>query len=662
MAYARAVTTFLFLILALKSYAQTEMSARPMERQLDTLEEYGFRPIERISTREREAAENLIRSFAGAQSLDECNINQKVRTGRRDRSERTIAFYDQVISDMTPFILQNYSQECAANLLAHYMAEKLKHEPSVDGSPVCSVNTRESRGGMYYTKEYNYILCPRVLQERGLFLRTMDTLMNALVYPSQDLRVCMNTQIAPTNFEELSNLISEIQDSQDQIQECTETQIGETRLRKNRAFSLTRTSEKEYEVNLALDFQIANNQNSSFSAEDMRNRVKTCLASANQFFRVSNGESLNLNILSPQEAEELPESERPRAHTITYQNAAFRQNSNAYQDNVRCRTIAHELFHLLGLNDEYHEGDEGGYYYDTTNGNTLVEDTPAYDQAISNGTAQFVPVNSDCRSYPSGPNLMAQDREAFQNVASYPTTCECTGENASTCQSVLALSSPSLTRLYSSNFNFPKFRELCQFDSAEAYDFSGDRPTLFSYDLANMSEEEISNINFAERKVTDNGKLIVRVFMTPSFDNNTGAINDNLPEHFSCSCDGKDISNCEELIEKLRTEDLSQYVSQTCRENHGAKESSPQDINLTLPQTEQNSDVILRNNSFTIFSRPANPGGALLHPGHMSFIKFAGCRTRAVRFRTCQSYGYVRECPDRPAYCDEEEQWLMQEQ
>lgn len=677
MAHARTIGVIFVsvLVFSVTCFAQgipANLTESPREEQLDVLNERGYRPSELVSAAERQRVENRLREYAGAQSVDECDFGKKVGSfGNR----RSIARYDQVIADMTPFILQNYSRECVANLLAHYMAEKFRHPRGIDGSWPCLYDrnsTNENTDEKDWTSQFRGIRCPRILEEKGLFELTSARLSDALFNPSADLRVCApNREDGFSSIDEFSEFVAQLTESQNQVEECTEVGVNETRMRGNKDFSLTRNGPNEYTANLVMDFSQMYQGASNQTPEEMLQRVQTCLNATNDLYQSSNGEKLNFNILGPESQANLPEEDRLEEHPIRYQAAEFRQTSRAYSDTISCSVIAHEVFHLLGLLDEYHEEGDGTYF-DTSGAASIAVDegSEEFAQAQANGTLRFQPVNNSCRAIPDQPSVMSNHKEAFRQVASFPTNCECDPDNEESafCRAVLGFNNTNLTRLMATRFIFPNFNELCDFDSTGDMYFDGQTMRRRSPPFSQLSQEELNNLKTVERVSTTPNSVSLRLHDIPdlrmdlSTRTYTNEFWDNHVQYYQCTCEGKNIENCEEKLEDLRTKDLEEYNQTGCFESAGTRRNNSEDINNSIPVVTESESLTQTADSFSLVSPTPNPGAPLLHPAHMTFIKFAGCKSRATKYRTCQSYAYVNECPGRPAYCDEEEQWLMQEQ
>ena len=655
------------LALALTSSAQDTSSLRasPIDEQLNELERFGYRPDQRVSSQEREQAVELITRYANADTINECDFSRDIR---HNGTFSNIGQYDQVISDMTPFILQNYSEECVANLLTHYLAEKYRNPLEPQSLQVCRA-PENSPGVISFGTGYPDIVCPEVVAARGLFLETSSRLSEALFNPTNELRVCRIPMGGDAiDLENFSQDVAAIIDSRDQIQECTEPRINETLLRNNRAYSLTKTGPSDYTVNLAINFSLMNGGSSSQSSEDMLQKMRSCLEAANSFFKSPSGEQISFNILSASQVEAMENDERPVVHQIRYQNAEFREHSTAYRDTSDCLTMSHEIFHLLGLQDEYHEGGEGFYF--RNDGLTVDEGSTEFIDSFNNGTLNFVPVNNSCRSIPTSPSIMAQDREAWKRVASTSVNCRCDGYNAELCRKILSLENENITKLYAAKFDFPDFQQLCQFSP---YDSTIYRSNLASnstnLDLNSMTDSEMNQIMPVQTLSSTPSEVRMVITKTPSLriiPYSGGELSDEfnqvMPEVFVCSCEGKAIENCEQKLRQLSQDDPSQYYSYQCSEHRGMVSNQSSNFESSFPRVVEQTSVSQNQDTFRITPKTPDTGASLLQPAHMSFIKFSGCQSRAVKYRTCQSFSTVNECPDRPAYCDEEEQWLMQEQ
>lgn len=664
----KLIFAFICLSLALPSFAQdpSGLRASPIDEQLNELERFGYRPSQRVSSQEREQAIELITRYANADTTSECDFSQDLR---HNGTFSNIGQYDQVIADMTPFILQNYSEECVANLLTHYLAEKYRNPLEPQSLQVCRA-PENSPGVISYGAGYPDIVCPEIIAARGLFLETSTRLSEALFHPTSELRICRTPPAGgdAINIENLSQDVATIIGSRDQIQECTEPSINETLLRNNRAYSLTKNGPSDYTVNLAINFSLMNGGSSDQSSEDMLEKMRTCLAGANPFFKSPSGEQISFNILSASQIETLDNDERPIVHQIEYQNAEFREHSRAYRDTSDCLTMSHEIFHLLGLRDEYHESGEGFYF--RNDGLNLDKGSTEYQNAFNEGLLNFVPVNNSCRSIPSSPSIMAQDREAWRNVASTPINCKCNGRNAPLCRKILSLQNENITKLYATRFEYPDFAQLCQFSPYDSTFYrSNARENSVNFDLNSMTQAEMDQIEPAQ--ILSRTQSEVRLVLTKSpllsnIPGSQGAFADEFnhitPEVFICSCEGKSIDNCERKLAQLSEEDLTEFYSYQCSEYQGAIADEVLNFENSIPRAVEQTSVNQDQNTFSITPRTPNIGAPLLQPAHMSYIKFSGCNSRAIKYRTCQSYAYVNACPDRPAYCDEEEQWLMQEQ
>ena len=80
--------------------------------------------------------------------------------------------------------------------------------------------------------------------------------------------------------------------------------------------------------------------------------------------------------------------------------------------------------------------------------------------------------------------------------------------------------------------------------------------------------------------------------------------------------------------------------------------------------TASEATRVVSSDTVQVNAPPTNPTSnfSLLQPAQFTRLKYGSCQSRAEKFNECQRYAYVSTCEDRPAYCDDESQWLMEEQ
>lgn len=101
-------------------------------------------------------------------------------------------------------------------------------------------------------------------------------------------------------------------------------------------------------TNVVLNMRFRND-----SGNRMLNRARTCLEAISPSLRTPDGQSLSVSLLTQNEINRLPADSRPRPVTVKVVGAGIRSDSANYAADAPCSTIVHEVFHLLGLCDEY---------------------------------------------------------------------------------------------------------------------------------------------------------------------------------------------------------------------------------------------------------------------------------------------------------------------
>ncbi|MFP5491961.1 MAG: hypothetical protein ACLGG0_10695 [Bacteriovoracia bacterium] len=226
-------------------------------------------------------------------------------------------------------------------------------------------------------------------------------------FPQQDETICYN---APTGIEELLQLAKMAKD----VKECRPINPGQSVVvdKSNSPsyldgeYTLIRTEEKKWTVALALEV----NSGNGIAGDEMFNRIKTCMAAANQSMKGPNGEVVDFNILSVSENKKLPMNKRPPVSEISIQPAGARSHSRAYAADITCSTIVHEVLHLLGLCDEYEAKDDG----------------------------------YECRAVPSFDSIMKNHTAIFNQTIPKQLTCECTNDD---CHKLLESNNADIIRL-----------------------------------------------------------------------------------------------------------------------------------------------------------------------------------------------------------------------
>lgn len=174
-------------------------------------------------------------------------------------------------------------------------------------------------------------------------------------------------------------------------QNCAELPVGGVRVShydQNRGvlsgdYSLKRVTQNTYQARLNVTF---NDGGGPGSGARMFARSRECLAQAAPYMKGPGGETLDIQILSPQEILSLPAVERPRQLNISIDSPGQGGHSYNFPSSFNCQDIIHEYLHHLGLCDEYNPS---GTWNATTSG-----------------------ANSSCRVQPRGMAYLMNNKDA----------------------------------------------------------------------------------------------------------------------------------------------------------------------------------------------------------------------------------------------------------
>ncbi len=153
---------------------------------------------------------------------------------------------------------------------------------------------------------------------------------------------------------------------------CRELKVGEKRFYDKTLFDsptsvpasyvLTKTAEKKYQVDIALNVHEEGfaGLKSSFGFPpnttelEMREKIAASTKDSNKILKGPNGEEILLNPVLKKENRNIWHWGLSSLVSVD-KNPDFRSHSRAYEKDIDCPAIIHELLHLLGLVDEYQE-------------------------------------------------------------------------------------------------------------------------------------------------------------------------------------------------------------------------------------------------------------------------------------------------------------------
>lgn len=159
------------------------------------------------------------------------------------------------------------------------------------------------------------------------------------------------------------------------------------------SYRLTRTGNKSYLSEIRLNFTpVADETIPDAKIEKFRERIQGCLESSAPFFKGPDGKTLKIQLSTDQKVP---------LTTIKVTEKPIRENSDTYSLTSTCPTLIHEILHLHGLCDEYHE---------ETIGIEVDAKTGAFkyltDLGSTTGTGTTTAAAFDCRHLGPEPSVM----------------------------------------------------------------------------------------------------------------------------------------------------------------------------------------------------------------------------------------------------------------
>ncbi len=123
-------------------------------------------------------------------------------------------------------------------------------------------------------------------------------------------------------------------------------------------------------------------------------KIRGCMNTIAPYLKGPDGKTMEIRILTPAQTALLPEAERPMPANISVAQEAGRGHAFSYHNDWKCDTITHEILHLFGLCDEYHEN--GGFVAEWS-----------------------------CRVVPETPSIMGNHFDFFPTAVARTVVCPC---------------------------------------------------------------------------------------------------------------------------------------------------------------------------------------------------------------------------------------------
>lgn len=581
----------------------------------------------------QEELDSLIASDDNKNNSNRCYNDYRIRVNGQYRS---VFEYDSIIKDKIPYLQENLSTACMEDFLEDYMAHKyIKKDPLND--ELCQ------------THDCELIKAQQKLFEENVNAMIINSYGEAAVQHS-----CENPVPFESSYKDIESILKDIKN----VNQCSPLGVGETKVVNDyettgvkMRYALKRNSANEMLANVVINFKDPD-EGVTTTPEEMLERTKTCLEKASSYFTNAQGETIRVNVVSPEEAQDIPINERPSTNDVGIGDANMRSNSGKYAESVGCGTITHEVLHLMGLCDEYTET-QRGYYVNTDTGEVVNKDD---EEAKSDEAVEFVTAYNDCRAISESPSIMSSHWDAMNKHTGSKSICTCREGKESTCRKYLNGDGNKLMSFSIRNpFNFFNgYRETCKYKVIST-----------SSTLTKASQLNDYSIN-PVRNIVSSNKVIIDVnsLNESDYGNSIGKIQ---KYRFTCECSPND-EKCQKDLKLIKTadvEDLYPTTSSCPYPNFTPKDGEKFSDLISKEDIDSSGFKLLGGLDIEVTSPPEVPGGSLLHPAHFSRIKYGSCKEKAQTYSMCAKYAYkalAKDCPDRPAVCDEEEKWLLSDQ
>lgn len=355
-----------------------------------------------------------------------------------------------------------------------------------------------------------------------------------------------------------------------------------------------------YKITLNVDFRPGSG---SVSPTEMLQRSKACLALASEAMKGPNGEKMTIEVLSPSETQNLPANMRPKNNQVTIESPGYGTNSGGYAENEDCPTIIHEMFHLLGLCDEYQE------------------DRPEYEHLAWK-----------CRVATKAPSIM-RDLAVFEQAVGTAVTCDCSGE---TCKSIMTGDNEALKSLYINQ----TFYDLTDYKFRNYYC----RETSLPEEKILTLENSANNIVLNQLQSQGNKFEVESRFVTNI---STEPFHRILRSKIVCTCpDGDD--KCERQKSQFLKNISKASPKKSCPMGAAWKHGD----RGTLPKGTHYSDETI-----TLVSNPEIP--SLLQPNHFYKILEGNCPGgKSQPYKECAEFAYKKPPCNVPAKCNKDSYYL----
>lgn len=444
--------------------------------------------------------------------------------------------------------------------------------------------------------------------------------------PSMDDFIVCDDPPVPNSLSEVNQVVTENQRGCEPLLPGRHREMTRDRFRSGR-YVMRNLGNGRYAAVLNLNFT-AGDGASPEMVESMKARTMNCLRSINPYLRNGN-ERMEIQVISPEDRLEnnFPRPD-PYSIEVTPQRADFRGDAGNFGSNFTCRTIGHEILHLVGLCDEYHEG--------------IKEGEPSTERGAS--VKNYM--DWSCRPVTTGVSYM-RNIWAFNQILPQSRRCDCGPE----CQQLMAAPEDIRNMFLSMNGDELMNSEMTLLDSptvsVDANRNPVTRPPFCRSETTSLPFGERPPVmkSFVYNKVSENSHIFTTYrprYTLPS----PGAEGFYWfgQQRFTCDCSGDTTNSCNRLVQALAEKAQQTIPTVLCPQ----EVATPRDFQASVgPQTGPSSLDTSVTPPQLVLRSPGN-GQSLLSPQHFERIKAGNCRGGAARnYEFCEDYAYMGRNPTR---------------
>ena len=566
----------------------------------------GFRPASEVMA--NHFKEKVIKPSKGKY---DCNIDFRMPRSVPDSYQKNIFEYDDAIAGIIDTKLSKVPKNCVQSFVRSYITQKEKSKNA--DKPICNSAYCKERIALYHDNIQRILSIDNNEAQKEYF--------------------CKNINAIDTSYDSFSKLWDEI----DEVGRCTELKVGESRVldfdssTKNVSHnhSVKKISNNEYKATLAIEF----NTEDSGKNKEYFDKVKECIASTSDYFKSADGKSMSVDIISKEENDKLPRGEKLNVVDIGLQGKGARSHSRAYAADIDCPTITHEVLHLMGLADEYHENMTKVYYNEETK-EAYHEDYFPKDKDRKDYKTQTA--YNDCRAISKTPSVMSSQNDMFKNSVKQKVTCECKSDSCKTFMKDEKIAKISIFNPI--DYNSP-IRKFCKNDRIKVSN------------VTSPSQVNISGEYYQKVKSTENSLS----FEYDYFENKSSYGKAQLYKmKWSCNCTTQ---KCRELISDYKKDNINK--NNPVVRSHCPYQTESKTTDNPVVSSNAYGYKSEDNGQFSFITTPKS--NSLLHAAQFEKLLWGSCSTKVTRYNKCTSYHHgliAFQCKDRPAYCDSDEGWL----